>query len=264
MNAFNKRRQWPLLSVAALIAVLFHPASRAFALGPEAMQSMVIIEGDQSRGSGFVVQMDGKTYLVTNSHVISGNKNLKFKTLSNQELTTGPLQIADKADLVRAEVTGANNPLQIAPRMDQNVRIGTKIAVAGNSEGKGVVRELDGKVVGIGPDRIEVDAKFVSGNSGSPIIVASTGQVIGVVTYLTIPPTLKKGAKSPTSLNEVRRFGFRLDMVETWISPEAPGRILQEGMKLAQLDETLDLIITILVGKPSDVARGSSAYVIKE
>src|SRR5436190_19799588 len=78
-------------AIAFAILASSLPAIRALALGPEVMQSMVIVTGDEGRGSAFLVQMDGKTYLVTNSHVIRGNKNVKFKTLSNQDLITGPL-----------------------------------------------------------------------------------------------------------------------------------------------------------------------------
>lgn len=230
----------------------------------QALQSMVIVTGDHGRGSAFVVSMEGKTYLVTNSHVVQGNTHVKFKTLDNQELLAGPLQIADKADLVRAEVASTTPALKVATQLEQKLKIGDAIVVSGNSEGEGVVREIPGKLVGIGPDRIEVDAKFVPGNSGSPILTKTAGSVIGVATYMTMPPALKKGEKSPTSLNEVRRFGYRLDTVGTWVSPDNPDRLEQEGLKLERMDETMHVVISILDSKISDLARGSSAYVNKE
>ena len=65
--------------LAALFAISCLFDAHALALAPEAMQSMVIVEGDQGRGSGFVVAMDGKTYVVTNAHVVRGNKNLSLE-----------------------------------------------------------------------------------------------------------------------------------------------------------------------------------------
>ena len=79
--------------------------------------------------------------------------------------------------------------------------------------------------MGIGPDRIEVSAEFIPGNSGSPIIHAATGKVLGIATYLTrryeafTNADGKAGAtpaKDSPGAMVVRRFGFRLDSVKQW------------------------------------------------
>ncbi len=235
-----RHRRLPILKVGVLLLLALSAAGRLWALDAASMQAMVIVEGDEGRGSGFVVRMGGKTFLVTNSHVVRGNQNVKFKNLRNAVLTTGALQIADQVDAVRAEVAGIASPLELETQIEQ-VKIGDDVIVAGNSEGEGVVREIPGKVTGIGPDRIEVDAEFVPGNSGSPILLKSTGRVIGVATYLKIPRGARAGAKSPFSLNEVRRFGFRIDTVAKWVTPFGRDRLLLEGIKLAEM-ERLDVV----------------------
>lgn len=85
--------------------------------------------------------------------------------------------------------------------------------VLGNMEGARVIQPLPGKLIGIGPDRIEVTAEFVPGNSGSPIIHVKSGKVIGIATYL-----LQRRFTELTESNQakVRRFGFRLDSVKQW------------------------------------------------
>src|ERR1700761_8183120 len=67
--------------------------------GADAMRGMIIVERKEGQGSGFLVRMDGRIFLVTNSHVIRGESSLKFKTLVNQELRIGGFQIAEAADL---------------------------------------------------------------------------------------------------------------------------------------------------------------------
>ena len=60
-----------------------------------------------------------------------------------------------------------------------------------------------------------MDAPFVPGNSGSPIIYLKSGQVIGVATYALIrkyDAVTKEQVKEPV----VRRFGYRLDSVRNW------------------------------------------------
>lgn len=251
-----------LLEVLALLFLASGAGEKLRALDTSTMQAMIIVEGDEGRGSGFVVKMNGKTYLITNSHVVRGNRNVRFKDLHNDELATGPLEIAEKADAVRATVTGVTEALELEPQVDK-VKIGDEVIVAGNSEGEGVVREIPGKVVGIGPDRLEVDAPFVPGNSGSPILLKSTGKIIGVATYLKFPDR-NKGGKSPFSLNEVRRFGYRLDTVAKWIRPKAKDRLMEEGMKLAEM-ESLFSSVTMIVDSnaPFVMKWGASSFVSK-
>jgi len=258
------RHRCLLVLKACAFLLLAFAASPALALDAAAIQSMVIVEGDTGRGSAFVVKMDGKPFLVTNSHVIRGNQNLKFKNLRNAELTTGALEIADAVDAVRAELPAAPNALELEPQVDQ-VRIGDEIVVAGNSEGEGVVREIPGKVVGIGPDRVEVDAEFVPGNSGSPILLKSTGKVIGVATYVKLPRSLGAGRKSPLSLNEVRRFGYRLDTVARWIKPPAKDRLEMEGVKLTEIEDLRSAITAVFGANAALVTRlGVSGFVPKD
>ncbi len=227
------------------------------------MQAMVIVEGDEGRGSGFLVKMDGKTFLVTNSHVVRGNRNVKFKNLRNAELVTEPLEIADRVDAVRAAVGGVTSALEIETQIEK-VKIGDAVIVAGNSEGEGVVRELTGKVVGIGPDRIEVDAKFVPGNSGSPILLKATGKVIGVATYMKVSRGIA-GLGSPFGLNEVRRFGYRIDTVEKWVAPQGKDRLQMEGLKLTEMENLMTKIIGLFTTNADYVAKwGSDRFVKKE
>ena len=70
--------------------------------------------------------------------------------------------------------------------VDENASIDDDVVVLGNAEGGGVINTIKGKIVGVGPNLVEVDAAFVPGNSGSPIIHLKTGKVIGVATYLII------------------------------------------------------------------------------
>jgi len=250
------------LEVLACLFLVFGAGGKLHALDTPTMQAMIIVEGDEGRGSGFVVKMGGKTYLITNSHVVRGNHNVKFRSLQNVELATGPLEIAEKADAVRASVTGVADALELEPQLDK-VKIGDEVIVAGNSEGEGVVREIPGKVVGIGPDRLEVDAPFVPGNSGSPILLKSTGRIIGVATYMKFPDR-KGGGKSPFSLNEVRRFGYRLDTVAKWIRPKAKDRLMEEGVKLAEMESLFASVTTIADSNAPFVMKwGASSFVSK-
>jgi hypothetical protein len=78
---------------------------------------------------------------------------------------------------------GATPVFSLATDVLQSAKIGDEIAVVGNRQGAGVATQVSGQLDGIGPNRIEVDAQFEAGDSGSPIFDVTTQQVIGVATY---------------------------------------------------------------------------------
>lgn len=195
-------------------AVVAAPLQTAQQLVADYSGALVIIEGKNAVGSGFLCNMDGRTYVITNAHVLSDNPGFKITTITGTVLTPGASAVAVGRDVVKIEVTGAGKAFDVVTDVNKNVKIGDAVTILGNSEGAGVVRPVDGKVVGVGPDLIEVDAVFVKGNSGSPIIQQSTGKVLGVATYVIERKVTQGGMASVQS--EVRRFGYRLDGIQQW------------------------------------------------
>ena len=107
----------------------------------------------------------------------------------------------------------------------QTAKIGDKVVVVGNRRGGGVATQVSGVVQGVGPDKIEVDAQFQPGNSGSPIVHVESGEVIGLAAYSqTRKLDMLDGgpAKSATRGEanepkmEQRWFGYRIDGVAGW------------------------------------------------
>jgi hypothetical protein len=99
--------------------------------------------------------------------------------------------------------------------VDENTAIGDEVVVLGNAEGGGVINAITGRIVGVGPNLVEVDAPFQPGNSGSPIIHLKTKKVIAVATYLTIRK-YDTATRAPIKEPIIRRFGYRIDSVKTW------------------------------------------------
>ena len=87
--------------------------------------------------------------------------------------------------------------------------IGEAVTILGNSDGRGVVTEIRGHILGVGPQQIEVDAPFVAGNSGSPVL-NRVGRVVGVASYLRNCRDNADWSKRNTRYNGVRRFALRL------------------------------------------------------
>jgi hypothetical protein len=175
--------------------------------------SLIVIEGKKGVGSGFLCNVEGKPMLFTNTHVMCGNPQAAYSRMSGGKVAPKDASLAVGADICRMAAPDATATLEYMPDMHSTVKIGDEVVVLGNAEGAGVVKPLEGKVVGIGPNLVEVDAPFVPGNSGSPIVHVPTGKVIGIATYLLI----RKVSKDKEAMDsEIRRFGYRLDTVPSW------------------------------------------------
>ena len=177
--------------------------------------SLVFVTGSNGAGSGFLATIGKANVLVTNAHVAAGVKGAGFKTLDGEEVKVGAAAVAVGHDIFLMQAPAGGKPFQVMTGVDSNASIGDPVVVLGNAEGAGVINSIPGKIVGLGANLVEVDAPFVPGNSGSPIIHLKTGKVIGVATYLTIrniDPATKQVIRDPL----VRRFGYRLDSVKVW------------------------------------------------
>ncbi len=203
--------------------------------------SLIFVSGTVGAGSGFIGQLRGTTFLFTNAHVAAGVKGADFKTLEGTQVQLGTPAIAVGHDIFLTTLAPGKPAIEIMIGVDQNAAVGDGVVVLGNAEGGGVINTIIGKIVGIGPDRVEVDAPFQPGNSGSPIIHLKSGKVIGVATYLTIKKydaATKRVLANPV----VRRFGYRLDSVKKWEPVAWPVFYAQAGQmeKIEQLTADLE------------------------
>jgi hypothetical protein len=165
--------------------------------------NLVIITCENSSGSGFIAKMNGKTYLLTNQHVILGSEKISFQTATGRALRPRSVELSARRDIVRLLLTDEGG-FEIADSMS----MGSPIGVFGNSEGGGVATELYGKVTGVGADVVEVSADFVKGNSGSPVLNLEQ-EVIGIASYLRYSRK-KRDTEGTRFENQTRRFCHRL------------------------------------------------------
>jgi S1-C subfamily serine protease len=183
--------------------------------------SLVFVTGADAAGSGFIASISNGNFLVTNAHVAAGIRDAQFKSLDGTAVRGGTPSIAVGEDIFCMSLPAGGKPLPVMQNVDQNAAIGDSVVVLGNAEGSGVVNTIIGKIVGIGPNLVEVDAPFVPGNSGSPIIHLKTGKVIGVATYSSTQEyDLTTDKKLPQPV--VRRFGYRIDSIKGWQEVQWP------------------------------------------
>jgi len=215
-------------------------AKPAEASGLDATSTMTVqnatylITTDDGSGSAFLARMDGRVYLVTNYHVVKGASKIECSNQTDSiKINGGTMEVADDRDLVRFPVDKKDG-LEI----NTNPVLDNRVAAFGNSGGKDVVTKLDGKVLGVGPQELEVSCEFIPGNSGGPI-ADEKGKVVGIATYVATQKGIPDWVKKGTRFEGTRRFGVRLVENLKWSTVDLM-EFQKETKVLVSLDGALD------------------------
>ena len=182
-------------------------------------QSILIIEGALGAGSGFLVNLRGIPVVITNAHVYTLNKEIKIFNRKGDNYKVKNVLVSKDKDLVILDVVLPKTAVPL--KMNSNINklpLNTAIPAYGNSLGENIVTITSGKMIGVGPSRIEIDADIVPGNSGGPVINQKTKSVIGVSTYLKYITPMRSTQGTRFSSNflktAIRRFALRIDNIK--------------------------------------------------
>ncbi len=222
----------------------------------EAMKSIITVKGDKSSGTGFIASWKGRKHLITNIHVILDNES-QFLTVSNERVEASDPMLCEDRDLAfflldeKCELPA----LELEEDMGA-VEAESPVVVYGNSLGAEVNTRLKGKMKSLGPKNLEISAEIVPGNSGSPILSAKTGKVLGVAAYgIETRPTFVDGVAKPA---EVHRFGLRLDNVDPGALQKFDAKKYESDVKMRNaLAAANELAFTIL-SDIFEMSNGSS------
>lgn len=226
------------------------------ALSYEQMSGIVLIEGDGGTATGFMTKIRGLDFVVTNLHVLSGNKKISLKTLRGEEIPMLGIFGAAGSDIALIRITNGQGDLRLAEDVFKTSKIGDKVVVVGNRRGGGVATQLAGNIMGIGPTRVEVNANFEPGNSGSPIMNLSTGEVVGVASYsetrrIDVEESGDKAAKPNGTETEAakkvekRWFGYRVDSVAKWEAIDLE-KLNAQSERVEKFHELSDALVAVL------------------
>lgn len=231
---------------------------------------------EQSRGSGFVYDMDG--HIITNAHVVNNAQEIRVTFHDNYVRTAELVGLDTYSDLAVIKVNvlvERLNPLGLAD--SDFVRVGQRAIAIGNPFGLSSSMSV-GIVSGLGrtlrsaelidaeaipgfqnPSIIQTDTPINPGNSGGPLL-NSNGEVIGVTTAIRTENGVFQGVGFAVPSNTVRRVvpeliarGFvDYSWIGISVSPE------ENGFGVSSLAEPLNLPVDsgVLL---RDVHQGSPA-----
>lgn len=242
-------------------------------LNAEQMAAIVLVEGEDGVGSGFITKIRDLPFVVTNLHVIGGNEKLRVTTLTGAKIETGAIHGAIGRDLaiLRVEGTPPLAYLTLAADPLQTAKIGDKVAVVGNRRGGGVATQVSGVVQGVGPDKVEVDAAFQPGNSGSPIVHLESGEVIGLAAYSQtrkldmLDGAAKSGTRGEADApkTEQRWFGYRIDGVSGWQAIDM-ARWRQQARRIEAFRTDSEALYHALLGRFDQTTQSPSVHGVVE
>ena len=166
--------------------------------GPQMEEPRRQMRPAQALGTGFVIDPDG--YIVTNNHVVEDAKEIKVTFQDGSKINAKIIGQDKDTDLALLKVE-TKKKLQVIEWGDSDkLKVGNWVLAFGYpfrlglTMTKGVVSAL-GRNIGGGPfdDFIQTDAPINVGNSGGPLVNASTAQIIGINTAILSPSGASAG-----------------------------------------------------------------------
>ncbi|HUB67086.1 MAG TPA: SUMF1/EgtB/PvdO family nonheme iron enzyme [Candidatus Methylacidiphilales bacterium] len=206
-------------------------------------EAVVLIRGDNREGTGFLVKTADGPAVITTIHVISDNPNLQITTKSGVPIPVLSLKGAADRDLAMIAVKdGSFSYLGLASNVGDNVPTGDEVIISGSSETGEVLLNARGRVLGIGPQRIEIDHPVYRAAAGGPVFHVKSGKVIGVMAeaiQVGVSSRLDKDSfagRNAATAGPARYFGLRIDNVPRWETYDW-ARFQTETLFLDQFDQ---------------------------
>jgi len=172
--------------------------------------------GFQGLGSGVIVSKRG--YILTNSHLVSGQRSVTVTLFTAQGQTTFAGEIVAQAsdrDLAIVKIDPQNIDLAVAPIGDSDtVQVGDTVLALGNPFGlsqtvtSGIISAVRAYAVIEGHqlnNLIQTDAPINQGNSGGPL-VNLYGEVIGINTAIYSPVQTHTGLGFAVPINQAKEI----------------------------------------------------------
>ena len=156
----------------------------AFAELPQERSGLLVELGV---GSGVIVTKDG--YIVTNSHVVNGAKDVAVTLPDGRDFKAVVVGVDVRSDLAVLKINAGDLPT-VALAESQNVQVGDLVLAIGNPFGMGQsvthgIVSATGRCLGLQgyEDFIQIDAAINPGNSGGAL-VDFHGRLIGINTAI--------------------------------------------------------------------------------
>jgi hypothetical protein len=189
-------------------------------LSAQQLRAIVTIKGDRAQGAGFFVKTGAGTVLITAQQLIANNPNWQVTSSTGNPVKVTKIECATDRDVARLSVKDFGYPA-LEPGRPEMMHAGDAILTA-SATGEPLPSAT---MTNIGPRRLDVDG--LRPVPGSPLVLASSGQVVGVVDLL--PQVLASSnfndddfdERDSTASGSIEPYGQRFDNVHGWETCDA-------------------------------------------
>ncbi|QHA90674.1 trypsin-like peptidase domain-containing protein [Bacillus sp. N1-1] len=151
------------------------------------VQIEVNLKDGSSSGSGFLYNSEGD--VITNAHVVEGAQKITVKTSDAKQFEAQIIGMGDTTDVAVIRVPGLKENPPLSVTEERMAEVGDNIIALGSPLGlqntvtTGIISGLDREFI-LEPYRYEhiyqISAPITKGNSGGPLIDATTGEAIAI------------------------------------------------------------------------------------
>jgi len=185
----------------------------------------------EETGSGVIIELSGKTYILTNHHIIAGVEREAVQIHLKDRRVLRPLRMMASADFDVAllEIAAENlTPAKIgdsdtAEVPDEILAFGTPFGLSG-SVSAGIISAKGRRKIPQGNQAVPVqhffqtDASVNPGNSGGPMVNLD-GEVIGIITAIASSSGNNEGVAFAIPINSVLRSARQLAKTGVVVRP---------------------------------------------
>lgn len=241
----HRNRRYTICTAATMLAgttlpnAWAEPAETAEAIGlpPDLMNNVLVrIKLDDSSVCGFIANMGGSTYALTNTNLIAGHHRFTVATLGGVELRPTKIELSTTRDIARIRVDSGSG-LDIAT----HVADGDSVVLVDFAKPGTTFSARGGTVENTNDERFDTTAKFGKEHCGSPVVNAGT-QVCGIASNIDYYK-----AKGNSWEGTERHFNYRIDGSQ-WFAPNWKQYDTQFGRPLRDADEFRRIIYGLAAG----------------
>ncbi|RYD64792.1 MAG: hypothetical protein EOP83_08920 [Verrucomicrobiaceae bacterium] len=219
-----------------------------FAAVRSKLPGVLFIESGRTKGIAFVANRDGSTWLYTAAHLLATGASLAVKDSKGIPFADlGKCEIAEDGDLARIEVS-VKPEMALTVVKPGGVAADQDIVAVGGGGSSANPPLFGGKIDALKPKEIDVPSAITGGNSGGPVMLADTAEVIGVVCRAEMG---RQDLWSPAlDVAKARRMAMRIDREIPWRGVTLES-LRTETQRIASFDSRSRLILAVSSLRPA-------------
>jgi len=189
-------------------------------LTAQQLLTIVTIKGDRVQGAGFFLKTSAGPAIITAQQLIANNPNWQVLSSTGATVKVTKIECATDRDVARLSVKDFGYPT-LEPGKPEMMHAGDSVLTA-SATGTSLPSAT---MTNIGPRRLDVDG--LRPVPGSPLVLASSGKVVGVVDLL--PQVLAStnfgdndfDERDSSASGSIEPYGQRFDNVHGWETCDA-------------------------------------------